>query len=176
MSDLPATRNPVEGSEHQELIHQMLCSDWHPWRVAAEIERQYGVSYAPEDIKAYLATIPDEELLPAGRLRRHFQNKQVISDPLMELHTLLRFSRERLEAAIDREEAEGKELSPEVQNYLQQHWERAIQFQEIVERIQPPVQYNPLPRQEGPTLRDLYERMNPRRVTMREVTIDETDE
>ncbi len=131
---LPDKAPPCEALEpHRELIFHMLCSNWHPYRIAQELQRKYGVTYDPQAIAAYLMAIPEEHILPITSLARHLRSNGVVSDPLMELHSLLRYSGQRLAKQVEIESAEGKGLTQATEAALQRHWTRCLQLAQLEE-------------------------------------------
>jgi hypothetical protein len=182
--NLPATRLPdvtgtaLEGSPHLHLIYHMLCSNWSPWRVALELKRKHGAEYAPEDIDAFLQRIDDADLMPTTSLMRHLRGMNIITDTWAELHALARYSRERLEHAIEIEQADGKGISQKVETALSQHWKRVMELRAIEEaRGEAVFDDDERPSDDTPTLGDLFRMDSNKKITLRRdsVTIEDVD-
>jgi hypothetical protein len=186
VTDLPALREylpdkvppfPALEGPHLELIFHMLCCNIHPYRIAQDLQRKYGVTYDPRVIAEYLAAIPDEDLLPTTSLARHLRNNGVISDPLMELHSLLRYSGERLARQVEIENADGKGLTQATEAALQRHWTRCLQLAQLDVGQSKPTEA-PKGEETAPTTRDILASMQqPNKVaTVRAVEITVKDD
>lgn len=129
------TGTPLEGNPHINLIYHMLCSNWHPYRVALEMKRRYAMDIQPEVLQEFLSRIPDADLLPATSLARHLRNNGVISDVYMELHSLSHYSAERLAHWIEIENEDGKGMTEKVEAALSRHWKRLLELQAIEQQM-----------------------------------------
>jgi hypothetical protein len=163
---------PLEGNPHVQLVYHMLCSNWHPYRVALEMNRRYGIDLPPEVYVDFLNKIPDADLLPTTSLVRHLRNNGIIGDVFMELHGLARYSAERLAHWVETEDNDGKGLSEKVEAALSRHWKRLLELQAIEQQMYVGTQA-PLSdpdEHENPTFGDLLN-MNAKKTTIRAVEV-----
>lgn len=164
---------PLETSPHVHLIYHMLCSNWHPYRVAQELKRRYGVDYPIEVISAFLARIPQEDLLPTTALVQHFRKIGVITDVVQEAHNVLRYTGERLAHYIEIEAEKGEGPSEQVEVALARYWKRLMEMMEAEKQMYAghDVEVYDPDEETAPTFRDLLTG-KANRVTVREITME----
>ena len=185
MSDansLPAVRNtiptaegtPLEGSPHLYTVYSLLCSGWHPVKVALYLAER-GEPVSVEVIDAYLKNIADEEMLPTTALTRFFRGLDVISDPVRTMHEMLLLRKASLARKI---EAAGDDKWPlAIDLDTKDIFDMAAELKGLLDG--PMGGAKPLestPSRNTPTLREVFASTGKKRITAERITVEDMDD
>jgi hypothetical protein len=179
--NLPATIPDAHGtvladSPHLYTVYSLLCSGWHPVKVAVYIAQTTGVQFPVEAISAYLATIPEEDLLPTTAIARHFRHLDVIADPIGTMHEMLLLRKHSLAQKI---EAAGDEAwTATIDGDIKDVFTMAAELKGMLDGNQPAHPVDAASSKTTPTLRDLTRRKiaSAERVTTKERVTFEADD
>jgi len=181
--NLPAARphsiptaegTPLEGSPHLYTIYSLLCSGWHPVKVAVYLAER-GAAVPLEAIDAYYHAIPDEDMLPTTAITRFFRGLDVISDPLRTMHEMLMLRKASLAQKLEHVGEAGL-FPPSVDVDIRDIFDMAAELKGMLDG---PVGHGQgadvQPGKATPTLRDLLVG-GKKKVVAERVTIEDVDE
>ena len=180
-SNLPAhipnaAHTALENSPHLYTVYSLLCSGWHPVKVAVYLAQTHGEQIPVEAIDAYLQSIPDEDLLPTTAITRHFRGLDVIADPVRTMHEMLLLRKHSLAQKI--EEAGEDKWTATIDGDIRDVFEMAAELRGMLGDVAPPRTPSESSSSRGATtLRDLAKQRriaSAERVTER-VTFDDDD-
>ena len=100
----------IESSEYRQEIFNKLLSGWSPARISESLKKKHNAVVRPEDIQEYFTHIPAELSLESSLLAEKFKKIDVQVDAVLDMHRILMLLRERLNVALDLENATGKHL------------------------------------------------------------------
>ena len=179
--NLPATRQtiptaagtPLEGSPHLYVVHSLLCSGWHPIKVAIYLAER-GTPVPVEAIDAYYQSIPDEDMLPGTAITRFFRGLDVISDPVRTMHEMLMLRKTSLAKKI--EAAGDGEWPASVDVAAKDVFDMAAELKGLLDG---PTGSGKVPdtmvTRTTPTLRDMLMGGGKKKVTAERLTIEDVD-
>lgn len=165
--DLPAICLP-----YQDEIDARIAGGWHPVRIARTLQKQYGISVSPMEIAQHAMGKPVEP----SPLKKMAGNQDIISDPVADLHLLIRSEQERVAMLIQAEKEDGKP-SPSNNIYLNTLFRHMKELAELEFQLgispyttqQQPTNMQP---QATKTLQQIIEETQANKVTLREVTVE----